>query len=544
MSKRSRDGSEGPEAPQKRQRSTSIDRLSQLSDELLLRILAYVSVSNLIRCQRVSRKFHSIAGDSQLWRPAYYERFVRPRASRLPRIKGSSLAPEDIVLPSRLSKWLDEGNLIQRGHETNWKRQYKLRDNWSRGNCGVSEIDVAKPPAVPPLLVRLHDGIVFTADPVSGLRAWLAKKDRKLMARVMLKEQTSKSSPKPTCMAVDATCHGEDIIRVLLGLDNGQFSLYALQKSSAEFRHLYTHTASSNGKLSAVAYSSPYLVTITASQLLSVYRIQGKAGKEQGMLSLEPPRLLQSLKSHTMWQPLSLSIRSSSNGLIASVAFTLPTLLSGWTIGLQELRMSLDDAHIESRLASAGDDAYRSLLGGLPASSSSTGSASSLLSGWVGSYTTKFQECSKPTSISYSHPYLLVSHPDNTLTLYLVTSTADRLCISPGSRLWGHTSSVSGAQIGDKGKAVSVSSRGEELRVWELEGGLLASANRKRPSNEKFSVRIRPTVKPSGGAGLPVGKKLDTRNISRGWVGFDEENVIVLRENIEGAQALVIYDFT
>jgi hypothetical protein len=33
-------------------------------------------------------------------------------------------------------------------------------------------------------------------------------------------------------------------------------------------------------------------------------------------------------------------------------------------------------------------------------------------------------------------------------------------------------------------------------------------------------------------------------SIVRGWVGFDEENVVVLREKNEGSQALVVYDFT
>ena len=36
----------------------------------------------------------------------------------------------------------------------------------------------------------------------------------------------------------------------------------------------------------------------------------------------------------------------------------------------------------------------------------------------------------------------------------------------------------------------------------------------------------------------------DDSSVSRGWVGFDEQNVIVLREKSEGSQALVVYDFT
>jgi hypothetical protein len=37
---------------------------------------------------------------------------------------------------------------------------------------------------------------------------------------------------------------------------------------------------------------------------------------------------------------------------------------------------------------------------------------------------------------------------------------------------------------------------------------------------------------------------MDDMNVVRGWVGFDEENVVILREREAGSQALVVYDFT
>jgi hypothetical protein len=170
---------------------------------------------------------------------------------------------------------------------------------------------------------------------------------------------------------------------------------------------------------------------------------------------------------------------------------------------------------------------------------------------------------SKPTSLSYTHPYLLVSHPDNTLTLYLVTSTTDSLSISAGSRLWGHTSSVSGAHVGGRGKAVSISRRGDELRVWELEGGFASAAAKRRLTAGDLSVQVRPekrSTAETSQAGLdlvsngspgrtPVSG--DTSEdasceltLTRGWIGFDEENVVVLKEQSQGRQALVVYDFT
>jgi hypothetical protein len=159
--------------------------------------------------------------------------------------------------------------------------------------------------------------------------------------------------------------------------------------------------------------------------------------------------------------------------------------------------------------------------------------------------------------MSYSHPYLLVAHPDNTLSLYLVKSTASVLSIGPGNRLWGHTSSISGAHVGIRGKAVSVSRLGDELRVWDLEGGTASLANRRRFRNGELSVRVQPSkvgddmlegqdVDNERNVGLryALDQPFDDSSVNRGWVGFDEQSVIVLKEKSEGSQALVVYDFT
>ena len=43
--------------PSKRARPSSVDRLSKLSDELILRVLSYLSVSQLVVCQRYAFVF-------------------------------------------------------------------------------------------------------------------------------------------------------------------------------------------------------------------------------------------------------------------------------------------------------------------------------------------------------------------------------------------------------------------------------------------------------------------------------------------------------
>ncbi|KAF2491580.1 hypothetical protein BU16DRAFT_584818 [Lophium mytilinum] len=556
MAKRAYDG-DGPLGRElKVRRIDSIDRLSQLSDELLLRILSFVPTSTLGLCQRLSHKFHAIAGDSQLWKAAYYNRFVRPRASRLPGIKDPSMSSNHLFYSSKLSKWLDDEHLVRRGQETNWKRQYKLRDNWSQGKCAVREISVTEKPPAPPLIVRMHDGVVYTVDSIAGLRAWSSKKDRKLIATVELETQADRN---PTSLAVDPQDLSMDRHRLVVGFEDGHFCIYELRTDAGRFLEVYRHPRSSNGMLSAVAYASPYLVTMTEGQLLSLYKFPEAEKDDRGQDTLEPPRLLYSLRSHTVSLPLSLTIRPASGSIIASIAYSVPTYLSGWSVGIQEMRLTSDGELIESRLASAANDNFHSLARrGSFSSPSTRPSSPSMVSAQDSSFGSRDAHA-KPTSLSYSHPYLLVSHPDNTLTLYLVTSTSSSLSIGPGSRLWGHTSSVSGAYVGGRGKAVSVSSHGDELRVWELEGGMASSATRRKLVTGELSVRLRPEngvasqnlaaisdaiLQRGSGSGLALEHKMESMSVTRGWVGFDDENVIVLREKSQGSQALVVYDFT
>jgi hypothetical protein len=127
----------------------------------------------------------------------------------------------------------------------------------------------------------------------------------------------------------------------------------------------------------------------------------------------------------------------------------------------------------------------------------------------------------------------------------MCTSNASSLSISDGIRLWGHTSGISDAEITARGKAVSVSTRGEEMRVWELEGRSAGVGSR--------SVEIRPWQSSGiGGApesfgdddGLQHGDPARDWDERRNWVGFDDEMVIVLKERKGARESLMVYDFT
>ncbi|KAF2219294.1 hypothetical protein BDZ85DRAFT_268767 [Elsinoe ampelina] len=569
-----------------------VDRLSILSQELILRILSSLPVTDLVVCHRVSRHFKDLAADSQLWKAHYYNRFVRPRASRIPGIRESEDSDQRLHFSSKVSRWLDEDGLVKKGHTTNWKRQYKLRHNWSQGTCSVSEVAVSEQVSIPPLLVQMRESTIFMADRADGLRAWNSTSGAEMLAVTNIHG----SSSPPTSLAVDASKISEDTTLVATGFQDGSFDINELDHRSRVFRLRYRHPASSNGMLSAVAFSFPYLATMTANQLLSVYKF-----RDPSAANLSSPTLVHSLHSHTSYPPLSLSIRPSPSAILVSIAYTLRSYLSGWTVGIQELHLSpTDSTLLNSRLVSAISPSpsvprfQQSNYSVFPFTSTDPQQTTSSF----------FRETAHteihtlPTSLSYNHPYLLVSHADNTLTLYLVTSTSTTLTISPGRRLWGHTSSVSGTTIGLRGRAVSVTKRGDEVRLWNLED---TARSKRAPegttSRGEGSVRVTPaspsprsprsvesalpaslerglagaalerTTGSVEGSVVPVedvgpvgvdpsigetvswwsewyrGTEEEETSIARGWVGFDEENVVLLKERMGGGQSLVVYDF-
>lgn len=500
----------------------------------------------------MNKKFSRLALDSQLWKAAYYRTFVLPRASLIPGIRNAG-NNDRLHYSSKLSKWLDDGDLVKDGAKTHWKQQYRLRHNWLQGQCAVSEIIVAERRPEPPLLVMMSNGIIFTADPISGLRAWTSKSDRELLASTSLAMVGTNDLRLPVSMAINSS-NKSNCEEVVLGFADGSFSVYALRPNSRTFSNLYTHPPSANGILTALAYSSPYLLTMTEDHLLSLYVFKQSS---DGCSSMAAPTLLYSLRSHTAWPPVSLSLRISTTSIIVAIAYSMPTYLSGWTVGVQELRLTLEGKLLETILATATDDNSFTLSNYRSASSPSTRSSSPFPGTSRETVPLQSPSTCRPTAMSYSHPYLLVAHPDNTLSFYLVKSTSSSLSISSGDRLWGHTSSISGAHVGMRGKAVSVSRLGDELRVWDLEGGVASLSSRKRFKHDDMSVRLQPSKPvhdansfsksgPGEGSSLKFAleQSFDEPTISRGWVGFDEHNVVVLREKIEGSQALVVYDFT
>jgi hypothetical protein len=111
--------------------------------------------------------------------------------------------------------------------------------------------------------------------------------------------------------------------------------------------------------------------------------------------------------------------------------------------------------------------------------------------------------------------------------------------------LWGHTAGVARAGVAGRGRAVSVSQVGGEVRVWELE-----SIATKTSAEEKPCVGIVESVRLENASTAHVGKELFLDGIqsktpmSVDWVGFDEEKVLVVTRDQEREQNVTLYDFT
>ena len=475
-----------------------------------------------------------------MWKALFYDRFVLPRASRIPGIRKQGQSPEALQFSSRLSKWLNDERLVRGGNATDWKKQYKLRHNWSRGNARITETEIAEQPPTPPLLLRLHDEVVIIADVEHGLRAWTLKGQDRFIASSSLR-QPGEERPPPTAMAIDMTASLDGRMSLSLGFADGGFSIYTLDRNKKVFQHQYTHAPSSNGTLTAIAFSSPYLLTMTLEPRLSLYTF-GEQPETPERITDRSPRLLSSLKSHTAYSPLSLTLRLTASAIIASIAYTIPSWSLRWSIGIQELRLALDGTILDSRIASAVNRRVKPATFDINNNFGQNDEDYDVSDNMVAF--SPSVPSSKPTSLSYNHPYLLTAHADNTLILYMVTSTTNDLIIDLGGRLWGHTSSVSGAHVGDRGKAVSVSTKGNELRVWDLEARGAPRGARKRALRDQVSVQVHPATHERGFPRTLWDLEKESDEVSKGWIAFDDEKVVLLKEKMHGAQAVVVYDFT
>jgi hypothetical protein len=133
--------------------------------------------------------------------------------------------------------------------------------------------------------------------------------------------------------------------------------------------------------------------------------------------------------------------------------------------------------------------------------------------------------------------------------MYLVSSTSEELAVKGGRRLFGHTTSVAGVRVSNRGKAVSVSSKGRHIRVWDLEGVLSTGPSAKWALKYDTGILLNPEGRPREMC-LPLGigcgslvQRDDVDVLGRqDLVGFDDEQVVI-REHEAGRQILGSYYF-
>lgn len=581
MSKRRNDNELSKHPPPKRPRTTEAglqtDNLSSLSNEILLHILSFLPIPALLICQRsvypphrclfqnlivitysLSHRFYALAGDSELWKRQYFAKWVRPRARRLAITRRTSFPQSKLEYSPRVSTWLDHSHLDRNNQVTNWKRQYQLRHNWSRGTCRVTQIEIPQPP-MPPMLATLCAGYVFTADAYGGLRAWSVESPERRNAGLHFVGSGSQSPSAPT--ALTATCGPEkNCIEIVVGFDNGVFTVYKMNSTSLRLDIRFSRTMTAYGAITAMAASYPYLMVVSKHMMLSLYKLPLDADDSSWR---DDATLIASLKADSVLSPMSLSVRLVGSEIIASIVYSFLHLGCGWSLGIQELHFDKTGRQTKSRLTTTVDTQYGLHLRRLPASINGQVLApelESIIFPRASPIMPAILHQDPPTSVSYSHPYLLTSHADNTLTIYLVVSTSSSLFVKGGERLWGHTSSVSAVQVSDRGKAISVSSQGDEVRIWELES-LISSFGSQKVLQGDTSIRVKPGNQPHPqdheGPGLlsgvshrdfrrtrsPSANMVHKKARARDCIGFDDERLLLLREKEHGSQLLEFYDF-
>ena len=560
MPKRSREGSDDLIGfhPVKRNRNNEqgeeqrVDYISSLSSELLLHILSFLPMSSLNICQRLSHRFYLLAGDSELWKRQYYSRWVNPRVRRLANVT-SRLANSNIFPPHRIkyspkvSTWLGHGHLAEEGRVAHWKTEYRLKHNWSNGVCRVTEVQLPEPPQ-PPFLGKLCLGFMMTVDAAHGLRVCISRRPACCVARALFGQQPP-SSVVPTALTAAVKGPGQNSIEVTVGFQDGHFRVYDFDVKGLclSLRYYGNFT---DGAITCIASSPPYLQMISGDTL-SLYEMPPPDNSSCGEpRQQEQPRVLASLKAESLVAPMTVSVRAGASEIISSIVYSFFHLGCGWSLGIQELRFSRDGKPIGSRLTTTVDSQYgnkrRSKI--RPRISTTLATGPCIL------------HRQPPTSMSYSHPYLLTSHADNTLTMYLVVSTGEDLFVKCGRRLWGHTSAISTVQVTDRGKAVSVSSTGDEMRVWDLEtivsdeNSIPITPENKVLRRGKSGDHVDDDGTPRRDDGLALGqaarlaaeegnRELEMM-VMRGCVGFDEERVMLFRGKEQESPWLECYDFT
>ncbi|KAK9472649.1 uncharacterized protein V1510DRAFT_402974 [Dipodascopsis tothii] len=507
--------------PGKRQKNA--DYLSACSDEAILLVFAALSRADVAVCSRVSRRFQTVANDNLVWKKLFYDSFVRPRLCRRPRLQ---------QITQR--QWLENSSGC-----VDWKSRYKLRYNWHKGRCRIKTIGLAGSQKED-LVFRLAGRSIFTADRLHGLRA--LDETGRTLASVPPESLDVDGLGPPTTLHVSegwSKAQGHAGVAVMVGFATGAFSVY--QYADGTLAHRFTHNGTEDCAVTAVVCEWPFLATQSPLNTVDVFYF--------GELDRLGVIRVTSLASQSVRGPTSLSMRRlpTTPRIYATLAYAFPDIIEGWNAAVQELELdpttgnmvsvrSATSVTAEPPYGRVSSSVFYRTAPALPSISSVLSSLANiqrrpaLAAGQQGPPLRFRLKQDIPTSLSYSHPYLLTSHDDNTLMSYMVRSTDSELSISPGRRLWGHTSGVAHVEVKQRGTAVSISKNGAEIRLWDLESA---------PVNGVAGESVRVDLGPSPAS--------PTEPASTGSVGrffeFDDEKVVVNHRQADD-RLIRLYDFT
>ncbi|KAK5089122.1 hypothetical protein LTR05_003346 [Lithohypha guttulata] len=485
--------------PAKRQRNGTQIHLFDLSDELLLRTLSFLRIESLIRCERVCQKLGKLSRDNLIWRERYFAHFVRQSTRRLPYLKPATLreyATPILHRSSRYTQWIAHSPLVRAGSDTNWKQVFKVQYNWHRGRARTFEMQVGSTPT-PVVLAKVYRGCLFTADQEHGLRTW---KDGIETCKHVLSRRSDPS-------ALDIECEG-GLTRVSLGHIDGFVEIYTIDALGGI--HLSADASFGGSPITSVALAWPYLMTMDKSNSIALFKSCCSSNDDDAHLA-----------------PAALSLRRTPTTLMAGIAYAFNRFRSGWCLGLQEIRMDLAGSVLKNRTTSSVTTPLRQSFNDQPQFTSRSASTSP--------FGLHPQLMRAPNSLSYSGCYILATLPDNTLMVYTVTSTAEKLEINVGRRLWGHTSAVSAAEVTSTGKAVSISTNSEEMRYWELEEILSSSSQGKTSTAIKSSHMLNDAINKRGsGLGLAIKEVQREMDFVRRGISFDDEQAVVVGQRDQG----------
>lgn len=505
--------------PPKRQRTGGKVHLFDLSDELLLRSLSFLPVEDLVVCDQVCTKFRTLATDNEIWRKSYYNTFVRHRARRLPILQSASNKEQEkgaLHYSSKRARWLEHSHLVGTG--TDWKQVYKTKHNWLQGRARKSEVQIdsrLKPVA----LARACRGRLYTADLTHGLRVW---RKGGILHSCPLTQQSA-----PTALAIDVE---ERNTRVCVGHENGTISLFKFDGTAV--RSDVDFVQAEGSSVESIAVSWPYVLTLSASRTINL--LQRAVDADTVLV-----KSLATLHSDAPLAPAALSLRKTTTTLIAGICYAFNRFNAGWCLGLQEMRMDLQGTLQKNRTTTSMATVMSESLHPSKQPRFTSRSAS------TSPFSLHPELMRSPNSLSYCGCYILAGLPDNTLMVYTVSSTEEKLEIGVGRRLWGHTSAISAAEVTSTGKAVSISSTSEEMRYWELEEVLVSSSLRKTSTpiksynlgNLSEAITLR-----GNGIGLALKDVKEEDRLQRRCVSFDDEQAIVVGER-GGNQIVSCFDF-